>query len=106
MAGGESSDPDKVFETFKNAAMRLGEKGPDLALFNRLKKALTGRQLRSLNSFDSVCYNYARGYFRGYDAYDAPGVLNGITPEDVTAFIRSMSPEHMAISVIKPKRTP
>jgi predicted Zn-dependent peptidase len=106
IAGGESSDPDKVFEAYKNEAKLLAEKGPDLLLFNRLKKAMTGRQLRSLNSFDNICYNYARGYFHGFDAYEAPAVLNKISPEDVTAFIRSsMAQERMAISVIKPTRT-
>jgi predicted Zn-dependent peptidase len=106
MAGGESSDPDKVLEAFKTEARLLSEKGPDLPLFYRLKKAMTGRQIRSLNSFDSICYNYARGYFRGYDAYESPEVLNGITPEDVIAFVKNtITPEKMAISIIKPKKS-
>lgn len=103
MAGGESADPDRVFEAFKSEVKQLADQGPDPALFNRLKKAMTGQHIRSLNSFDSSCYNYARGYFRGYDAFDAPDVLNGITPEDVTAFIRNMSPERMVLSVVKPR---
>ncbi len=105
MAGGESADPDKVFEAYKNEAKLLAEKGPDLAVFNRLKKAMAGRQIRSLNSMDSICYNYARGYFRGYDAYEAPEILNGIKPDDVTAFFKNnMTPEKMAISIIKPRQ--
>lgn len=105
MAGGESSDPDAVFEAFKTEAKRLADKGPDPALFDRLKKAMTGRHIRSLNSFDSICHNVARGYFRGYDAFDAPDILKTITPEDVTAFIRGLPPEQMAISVVKPRRS-
>ncbi len=103
MAGGESSDPNLVFEAFKTEAQLLAEKGPDPVLFSRLKKAMTGRHLRSLNSFDSICYNSARGHFRGYDAFEAPEILNGISPEDVTAFMRNISPEHMAISIINPR---
>lgn len=106
MAGGESTDPDKVFEAYKNEAQLLAEKGPDLTLFNRLKKAMTGRQIRSLNSMDSICYNHARGYFRGYDAYEAPEILNSITPEDVAAFFKNnMTPDKMAISIVKPRQT-
>ncbi|NLA87717.1 MAG: insulinase family protein [Clostridiales bacterium] len=104
MAGGESSDPNLVFEAFKMEAQLLAEKGPEPVLFSRLKKAMTGRHLRSLNSFDSICYNNARGHFRGYDAFEAPEILNGISPEDVTAFIGNISPEHMAISIINPRQ--
>jgi predicted Zn-dependent peptidase len=105
MAGGESSDPDKVFEAFKTEAGRLADSGPDQALFDRLKKAMTGRHIRSLNSFDSICYNYARGCFRGYDAYEAPELLNGLTREDVTSFIRTnLTPERLAISVVRPRQ--
>lgn len=106
MAGGESSDPDKVFEAFRKEAALLAEKGPNISLFDRLKKAMTGRQIRALNAFDSICYNYARGYFRGYDAYEALEILNGITPEDITAFVRSsIRPEQMAISIVRPRQT-
>jgi predicted Zn-dependent peptidase len=52
---------------------------------------------------DSICYGYARGYFRNYDAFDAVEILNSVTPDDVNAFIRdNLSPDNMAISVISP----
>lgn len=103
MAGGESADPQKVFELYKNEAVRLAENGPDPALFSRLKRAALGRLIRSLNSFDNICYNYAKGYFRGYDAYEAPELLNAVTQEDIIAFIKTnLSPEKMAVSIIRP----
>lgn len=106
MAGGESADPMKVFELYKNEALRLANNGPDTALFNRLKKATLGKLIRSLNSFDSICYNYAKGYFRGYDAYEAAALLTSVTPEDIKAFIETnLSPEKMAISIIRPSHT-
>lgn len=106
MAGGESSDPDKVFEAYMAEAKRLSETGIDAGLFNRVMKSTLGRQIRMLNSFDSICYNYARGYFRGYDAYEAVDVLNSITPEDVRKFIKnSLAPDFMVLSVIRPCQT-
>jgi predicted Zn-dependent peptidase len=107
MAGGESADPDKVFEAFKNEAELLADRGPENALFERLKKAMTGRQIRALNSFDSICYNYAKGCFRGYDAYEAPDILKGITRADVVSFIRhNLASERMALSVVKTRNAP
>lgn len=104
MAGGESMDPDKVFEKFKAELENFVMNGPNPALFERLKKAMLGRHIRSLNSFDNICYNQAKGYFRQYDAYDAPEIIRAITPEDVTNFVcSSLSPSNLALSVIKPK---
>ncbi len=104
IAGGESANPDRVFELYKQAAGDLAAKGPDPELFNRLKKAMQGRQLRSLNSFETICYNTARGYFRGYDAFQAPEVLAAVTREDITAFARdNLRSGDMALSVILPK---
>jgi predicted Zn-dependent peptidase len=106
MTGGESSDPYKVFELYKAETGRLAQTGIDAALFDRLKKASLGRQIRMLNSFDSICYNYARGHFRGYDAYEAVEILNALTIDDVRSFIKnSMAPESMAISVVTPCKT-
>jgi predicted Zn-dependent peptidase len=105
MAGGESADPDKVFSMFKEECANLAKNGPDRALFDRLKKATQGRQIRSLNSFETICLSTARGYFRDYDAFEAPELLSAITLEDITAFIRTnLRSADMAISVIRPKQ--
>ncbi|MDR3277220.1 MAG: insulinase family protein, partial [Oscillospiraceae bacterium] len=70
----------------------------------RIKKAAFGRQLRLLNSFDGLCYQYASGYFRGYDAHRAAELLLAVTEDDVSAFIReNLKPENMAISIVTPK---
>jgi predicted Zn-dependent peptidase len=105
LAGGESTDPDAVFTAFKAECEAVAQNGPDKALFERLKKAMLGRHIRALNSFDSICYSAARGYFRDYDAFEATEVLSAVTPEDITAFIRqNLRSADMAISVIRPKK--
>ncbi len=104
LAGGESSDPEKVFEEFKQEIGRLIQNGPDKAHFDRQKKAMLGRQISSLNSFESICLNLARGYFRDYDAFEAPNLLSEITAQDVTDYLRRyMSPDNLALCAIRPK---
>ncbi|MDR2357270.1 MAG: insulinase family protein [Oscillospiraceae bacterium] len=105
VAGGSSRDPSAVLEEFKKAAAELGASGPDPELFARVKKALTGSLLRALNSFDRICYNCARGYFRGFDAFESSDILESITADDVSGFARAnLSPDDMAISTITPKK--
>jgi predicted Zn-dependent peptidase len=92
-----------VLARYRDEAERLAKAGIDKTFFDRQKKAMTGRQIRSLNSMDSICHNTARGYFRGFDAFEAVELLNAVTTDDVSAFVRdNLSPDKMAVSVIKP----
>ena len=102
--GGETRDPDRVFGEVMQEIERISKNGPEAAYFDRIKKAALGSQIRMLNSFDAICGSFAGCFFRGYDPYDAIGILSSITPGDVTAFLRDrMIPGNMAISVILPK---
>ncbi len=105
LAGGESNDPEKVFELYKAEIESLLARGPDNALFGRQKKAMLGRQISSLNSFEYICTNLSGGYFRGYDANESTKLLGEITPADVTEFMKLyMQPDNMALFVIHPKK--
>ena len=104
MFGGESNDPERVFDEVKKEILRLSEDGPNKELFGRIKKAAIGSQIRSLNSFEAICAGIAGGYFRGYDAFEAAELLVSITEDDVAAFFREhLTPSNMAISIITPK---
>jgi len=104
MFGGETRDPERVFDEVKKELYRLSETGPDPELFRRIKKASVGAHIRSLNSFDAICGNIVGGHFRGYDAFDAPDVLASVTENEIAAFYRErLDPNAMAISVITPK---
>ncbi len=104
LAGGESSAPEKVYDAYKDEIARIIQNGPDKDLFERQKKAMLGRQISALNSFENICINLARGYFRGYDAFEAAKLLGEITPKDITEFIKHyMLPENTALCVIRPK---
>ena len=102
--GGESNDPERVFDEVKKEILKLAENGPDKELFARTKKAAIGSQIRWLNSPEAICAGIAGGYFRGYDAFAASEQLASITEDDVAAFYRDrLTPDNMAISIIVPR---
>ena len=104
MFGGETRDPERVFDEVKKEQARILESGPDAGLFRRIKKAAVGSHIRSLNSFDAICGDIVGGHFRGYDAFEAPEILESITEDDVVTFFRDrLDPDTMAISIITPK---
>jgi len=104
MFGGETREPERVFDEVKKEIQRLSETGPDTALFSRIKKATYGSCIRALNSFDAISGSVVGGFFRGYDAFEATGILSSISEDEVAAFYRErLTPENMAISIITPK---
>ena len=104
MFGGESNDPQRVFDEVKKEISKLTENGPDAALFIRAKKAAIGSHIRSLNSLEAICASIAGGHFRGYDAFTAAELLSSVSEGDIAAFYRNhLMPDNMAISIITPK---
>lgn len=102
--GGESRDPGAVQAEIEKEIETVSAAGLSEELFERLKKAAIGQSIRSLNSFDNVCYNMAKGYFRGYDPFEETAMLEKISLEDVALFIKeTLDPEKMAIAVLNKK---
>ena len=101
--GGETREPERVFDEIMKEIINLSENGVNPLLFNRIKKAALGSYLRSLNSFEAICDNIIDGHFRGYDTFETQEALMSITEDDVIAFYRNhLAPENMAISIITP----
>jgi len=104
MFGGETREPQRVYEEVKNEIQRLLTHGFDIALFDRIKKAAIGSHIRALNSFGVIASSIIEGYFRGFDPFEAPALLSKIKIEDVENFVRkNLIPGNMAISTINPK---
>lgn len=102
-AAGDSRDPEAVYSALLEESSRIAAEGIDEALFQRLKKAAIGRQIRSLDSFSSVCARLAGGCFDGYAFQRFPELYDQITAEQVTEFLRqTVCPERGCLSVILP----
>jgi len=101
--GGEAREPKRVFEEVQTEIARLSKSGLDAQLFRRTKKAALGATIRAFNSFETTCGNIVEGHFRGFDPFDAPEVLSGISQDDILDFYRtSLLSDNMAISIVAP----
>ena len=100
---GSSSDPELVFESIKAEVQRIIENSASAPLFERVKKACFGRDMRALNGFDNICHAYVSGFFRGFDALEMTEELMSVRLDEVVEFMReNMKPENMAISLVLP----
>ena len=89
--------------TYQSAC--IAAEGVDEDYFRRIRKASFGANLRGLNSFENIAVTLTEGYFHGYDPLRFPEVFDSITPEDITAFLKTnVTAERMAVSRIVPKQ--
>ena len=104
-AGGDSKDASAVTDAILREAARIAAEGVDEDYFRRIRKASFGANLRGLNSFENIAVTLTEGYFHGYDPLRFPEVFESITPEDVTAFLKTnVTAERMVLSRIVPKQ--
>ena len=103
-AGGDSNDPEAVKKAILNEAQRLVREGIDEAYYQRVRRAVFGTSIKSLNSFESIAVSMVEGCFNGFDAYRFPEVFDSIGKQDLLDFIgHYICEEHAAMSVIEPK---
>ena len=102
-AGGDSEHPEAVQQAiFDRAAALLQEGIPEDELM-RMKRSALGRRIRSMDSFDSLCYRLCAYHFSGFDFFELPDLYTRITAEDILSFIKNaVTPERACLSVIDP----
>ena len=104
LAGGESKDPAAVRDAILAEGARIAREGLDDGLFQRLKKALYGMYVQSLNSFANLCVEQAKGYFANQDPWTFPAVYEAMEKQDVERFLSNwVQPERTSLVVIRPQ---
>lgn len=102
-AGGESREPEKVFDLICDEAEKAARDGLDPDYFRRVMRSGYGSRVRSLSSFAGLCSSLVDADFGGYNCLDAFSMTNSITAEEVRAFIReSFCRDRFAMSIINP----
>lgn len=103
LAGGESSDPEAVFEAICAEVERIKTEGLDEALFSRLRKAAYGARIRALSNFGGLCASMADSAFSGYNCLDSFAAARCVESQDVYEFItENFARERLSLSVIVP----
>ena len=100
--GGESHSPHQVFDLLNEEISSLTT-GVDTELFSGLKKMIVGSNVRTFNSFSSICSGLAHSFFYSYDMFDRLNILSSFTEDDVISFIKeNLQISEMSCAVINP----
>ena len=102
-AGGDSKDARRAAGDPEGGGAPGGG-GHRRGLYQRVRRASFGSNLRGLNSFENIAVTLTEGYFHGYDPFRFPQVFDSITKEDVAAFLRrNLTAERAVLSEIVPR---
>ncbi len=103
-ASGDSDDPLAVRDAILEQAQKICEQGIPEKDFLRIKRSTLGGRIRSLDSFDSICFRICAYHFSGFDYFRFPEVYESVKAEDVQEFIKkTVTEERCSLSVIEPK---
>ena len=103
LAGGESRDPEAVFDRFCAAAEDAAKNGLDAAYFERVLRSGYGGRIRALSSFSGLSASMVTGDFSGYNCLDAFAITESVTAAELRTFIwEHLCRERLAMSVIVP----
>lgn len=104
MFGGESRDPEQTRTLIEQEAARLAREGVDPALFARMKKAVYGTHLRTLDDPDALARAQVQAMFGGEDYLDFAALFDTMEAHDMRAmFARWARSDRTAMSVVRPQ---
>lgn len=105
--GGNSDRPEELSRRVREAILAAAEKGIPREDFERIKRKASGRFLALFDSPQGVANVYTGQRLRGADVFAVPGVLEGITLEEVNRTLRGHAEEErFAVSVVWPEEGP
>ena len=103
VCGGDSDDPQAVFDAILAQAETLSQTGIEEAAFLRMKRSALGRRIRDLDSFDSTCFRLCAYALSDFDYFAFPEIYDQVTREDVRQFLLALTDRsRWSISVIEP----
>jgi predicted Zn-dependent peptidase len=103
MMGGESKEPEKVRDIILDSIEKITGKGIDKSGFERIRKALKGRFIKSFNSIENISNDFIGVYFNGNNLFDYLDVYDKISFEYTDSLFREhFNPDKLVLSVIKP----
>jgi len=101
--GGESKNPEQVKQLLVEELERIKKEGLDRKIFERIKKSMQGRYLRSFNSIENVSHLFMSVYFKNVNIFDYADVYDTISFEEVANIFGShFNMDKLALSVVLP----
>ena len=99
---GQSKEPEKVYESFKNAIRELREKGIESEEFKRMKIMLYGSFIKEYDEPGDIARMFLADFFKGINSFEYLEEITTINEQYVEQILNEVFNENkMILSVIK-----
>ena len=101
---GQSKDPRKVIEEFKEELNNVKNNGLNEKLFTQIKKKIYGKFVTEYNSVAEIGRMFLADYFKGINSFDYLEEYNQINLDSVKQVLQEIfNEENMVISIVETK---
>lgn len=102
LISGQSAEPEKVYQKFKEEVNRLKTEGINETDFERIKKMIYGGYVKEYNDVVDIARMFLADSFKGINSFDYLEEINGITVEFLEQILKDVfKEEKMVISIVK-----
>lgn len=99
---GQSKDPKKLYEIFKQKIAEYKEQGLNEKHFERIKKKIYGDYVREFDNVDTISRMFLADYFKGINSFDYIEQYTSVTLEYTQDVLQELFDErNMIISIVK-----
>lgn len=99
---GQSNNPEKLFEMFKQKVADIKDKGIDKDVFERTKKMIYGEYVKEYNDIVDISRMFLSDYFKGINSFEYIEEINTIYVEFVEQVLKEVfNDQKMVLSVVK-----
>lgn len=104
LIGGQSKNPENIYEKFKSEVQKFKENGLNAEHFERIKRKIYGDYVTDYNSVSNIARMFLIDNFKGINSFDYIEKFNNISKEFAEQILKDVFVEQkMAISVVRPK---
>ncbi len=99
---GQSPEPEKVFNRFKNTVEEMKKTGVNFEEFNRIKKRIYGEYVKEYNDVADIARMFLADFFKEINSFDYLEEINTVNEQYVEQILNEIfDDKKMIISVIK-----
>ncbi len=105
MIGGETKDPDQLYQRIMEAIAKFLKEGVSKEQFERHRRKILGSYIRRFNSLEFIANNFLAFRFKGTDLFQLPSILHEVRLGEVLALAEeNFDPDRHAVSLIVPPK--
>ncbi|MEE0866414.1 MAG: pitrilysin family protein [Clostridia bacterium] len=99
---GQSTDPEKIYQEFKEKVQQLKEQGINELEFERIKKLIYGGYVKEYNDIQDISRMFLADYFKGINSFDYLEEIESINIKYLSQILTDIfKEEKMILSVVR-----